>query len=242
MARTAIQLYTLRDVDSDLEDLLEIVSDAGFDAVEFAGRETNYEPEEVATMLSRTGLEAAGAHVGIETLEEDPGGTIERYEAMGCTDLVVPWLDPEHFESQEAVAAAATKLAAVSEALTGSDCTLHYHNHTQEFNEIEGGNSWDAFVAATEIGIELDVGHVARAGHDPVERLRALGDRAELVHFADVNVEADESVPLGEGDVDLEACAEAAHEVGADWFIYEYEGEEPMATLDTVAQRLMNLA
>jgi len=241
MARTAIQLYTLREVDSSLPDLLEMVSAAGFDAVEFAGRETNYDPDEVEDMLARTGLDVAGAHVGIDDLEADPDELPERYETFGCTNLICPGLDPQHFESQEGVAAAAGRLEAVADELEDTDCTLHYHTHTQEFQEIEGGVAFEGFLAATDVSIELDVGHTLRAEEDPVEWLRRLEGRADLVHFADVDVETDASVPLGQGDVDLDACADAAADIGADWYVYEYEGEDPLDTIDDAAQELMNL-
>jgi len=241
MARTAIQLYTLRDVDGSLEDLLEMVAASGFEAVEFAGRETEHEPEDVASMLSRNGLDVAAAHVGIDDLESDAVALAERYEAMGCTDLICPGVGPEYFQSQEGVAGVATRLQVVAEELEDTNCTLHYHTHDQEFQSIEGGLAFEAFLAATEIGIELDVGHALRAGEDPAEWLRRLDGRAEFVHFADVDVESDASVPLGAGDVDLEACADAAASIGADWYVYEYEGDEPLDTLDDAAQYLLNL-
>ena len=242
MARTAIQLYTLREVESELGDLLEMVAASGYEAVEFAGREDEYDVEELNELLAKNGLDVAGAHLGIEQLEEDPVSLAERYSAIDCEHLICPGLDPEYFESKEGVAAAATRLQVVAEALADTDCTLHYHTHDQEFQSIEGGNAFDAFLAATEFPIELDVGHALRAGEDPAAWLRRLEGRADLVHFADVDVETDSSVPLGEGDVDLEACAEAAREIGADWWVYEYEGADPLDSLDDAAQQLLNLS
>ncbi|GAB3687561.1 sugar phosphate isomerase/epimerase [Salinarchaeum chitinilyticum] len=241
MARTAIQLYTLRDVDSPLEDLLEMVAASGFEAVELAGRETDHEPDAVKSMLSRNGLDLAGAHVGLDDLEADPTGLAERYQRMGCTDLICPGVGEEYFQSMEGVAGVATRLQAVADELDDTDCTLHYHTHDQEFQPIEDGVAFEAFLAATEIPIELDVGHALRAGEDPAEWLRRLDGRAEFVHFADVDVASDESVPLGEGDVDLEACADAAAGIGADWYVYEYEGADPLDSLDDSAQYLLNL-
>jgi sugar phosphate isomerase/epimerase len=242
MARTAIQLYTLREVDSSLGDLLEMVSASGFDAVEFAGREGNFEPQEVSSMLAKNGLDVAGAHVGIEDLEGDLDDLVERYEAIGCTDLICPGLDPEYFASRDGVESAAGRLNTVAEDLAETDCTLHYHTHDQEFQHLGDGLAFEAFLDATEFPIELDVGHALRAGEDPADWLRRLEDRTEFVHFADVDVETDASVPLGEGDVDLEACADAAIDVGAAWFVYEYEGADPLATLDDASQRLLNLS
>ena len=43
--RTAVQLYTLRDVEGSLESLLERVAAAGFDGVEFAYRLPESDPE-----------------------------------------------------------------------------------------------------------------------------------------------------------------------------------------------------
>ncbi|MFB6150540.1 MAG: sugar phosphate isomerase/epimerase family protein [Haloarculaceae archaeon] len=241
MTRSAIQLYTLRDVDRPFTEVLELVADAGFDGVEFAYRVTDADPDEVAATLDETGLAVAGAHVPVEDLEDDFEDTVAFYDALGVENVVVPWLDPDHFESRDAVAAAADRLDALADDLADRGKRLHYHNHDHEYVELDGTTGFDAFVDATDFGIELDVGFALFVGDDPAARLRSLGERSRLVHLKDFDVDAGESVPVGEGDLDLDGIADAVAANDSDWLVYEYEGEDPLATLGQAADRTNDL-
>ncbi|WP_135365843.1 sugar phosphate isomerase/epimerase family protein [Halosimplex halophilum] len=241
MTRSAIQLYTLRNVDRPFTEILELVADAGFDGVEFAYRVTEADTDEVLATLESTGLDAAGAHVGIDELEDDFDETVAYYDELGVEHVVVPWLDAEHFASVEAVEAAAARLAKLADDLAERGMTLHYHNHDHEYTDLDDRTGFDAFLDETEIPVELDLGLALAAGDDPVERLRALGDRSRLVHLKDYDVDAGESVPVGEGDLDLEGIADAVADNGSEWLIYEYEGADPLASLERAADRTDDL-
>lgn len=241
MTRSAIQLYTLRDVDLPFDRLLERVSDAGFDGVEFANRVTDEEPAAVAETLAETGLEPLGAHVGLESLEDDFAETVDFYERLGCANVVVPWLGEDHFASHEAVDAAAARLGELDARLAERGLDFHYHNHDHEYTDLNGLTGFDAFVDATDFGIELDLGLSLAAGDDVVARLRSLGARSRLVHLKDFDVDAGESVPAGEGDLDLAAIADVVAENDSDWLVYEYEGADPLASLDDAAATVREL-
>jgi sugar phosphate isomerase/epimerase len=241
MVRSAIQLYTLRDVDRQFTEILELVADAGFEGVEFAYRVVDEEPETVRETLESTGLAVAGAHVDIDKLEDDVETTVAFYDALAVENVVVPWLDPEHFQSREAVAGAADRLTTLETKLAAQGKRLHYHNHDQEFVDIDGEFAFDHFVEATSCGIELDLGLAMTAGDDVLARLRSLDDRARLVHLTDVDLETGKTVPVGEGDLDLPGISDAVTGNDSDWLIYEYEGEDPLATLGQAADRTNEL-
>ncbi|WP_415379709.1 sugar phosphate isomerase/epimerase family protein [Halosimplex sp. TS25] len=241
MTRSAVQLYTLRDVDRPFSEVLELVADAGFDGVEFAYRVTDADPDAVGETLDETGLEVAGAHVPIDELEDDFEETVAFYDELGVENVVVPWLDAEHFESVEAVEAAAARLAKLADELSAHGMALHYHNHDHEFTDLGDETGFDAFVDETSFGIELDLGLALAAGDDVVERLHALGDRSQLVHLKDYDVEAGESVPVGEGDLDLNGIADAVAANDSEWLIYEYEGADPLASLERAGSRTNDL-
>ena len=241
MARSAIQLYTLRNVDRPFTELLELVADAGFDGVEFAYRVTEAVPDDIAATLDKTGLDAAGAHVSIGDLEDDFQGTMAFYEQLGLENIVVPWLDVDCFESYDAVDASAERLSAIEEDLADYGMNLHYHNHDHEYTDLNGETGFDAFIDATDCGIELDLGLALNGGDDPVDRLHSLGDRSRLVHLKDFDADASESVPVGEGDLDLDNVAAAVDENDSDWLIYEFEGEAPLASLEQASERTNDL-
>lgn len=241
MARPAIQLYTLRNVDRPFTEVLELVADAGFEGIEFAYRVTEEDPDAVVETINETNLEVAGAHVGIDALEEEFAETVTLYEKLTADNIVVPWLAAEHFESHEAVDEAVGRLERLDAELDEYGMEFHYHNHDHEYVDLDGQSGFEAFLDRTEFDIELDLGLALHAGDDPVARLRSLGDRSVLVHLKDFDVDAGESVPVGEGDLDLDGVTEAVQENDSDWIIYEYEGEDALESLEEAAETVKDL-
>ncbi len=218
--RTAIQLYTLRDVDGSTSDLVSLVAETTFDGVEFAGTPD----EEVSAALTETGLDAAAAHVGIEHLEGHRGSVLDACEAAGVDTVVVPWLDESEFESRAAVERTANRLDGIGDALADRGFRLAYHNHDQEFTALGETTGYELLLSelGDSVSIELDTGWALAAGRDPVDLLRRIDD-APLVHLKDVDAETKTPVELGEGDLDVEGCAEAARDAGTEWIIYEHD-------------------
>jgi sugar phosphate isomerase/epimerase len=244
MTKTAIQLYTVRDADESLPELLRRVGDAGYDGVEFAYRVLEEDREGVLEAMDEAGLEAAAAHVGIDALEEDLEGTIETYRELGCDRLVVPYLGDEQFESAEAVAETAERLADLADGVAEHGVNAGYHNHEHEFVDVDGDNAWERLVeetAGSALTFELDVGWAVAGGHDPAALIERHADRIPLVHVTDVDEEGN-AAEVGEGVVDLDAVAGAARDAGVEWFVYENdEPEDPLESIEYGADVLAEL-
>lgn len=238
-----IQLYTLRNVDEPFLEVLDRVGQTSFEGVEFATRADEEPSEEVTATLAENGLEPISAHVGIEELEEDLEGVVEQADALGYDDVAVPWLDPEHFETVDAVEDAADRLSALGQRLAEQGITLHYHNHSQEFQETEDGPAYHILAErASEVRLQVDTGWVLAGGEDPVDFLRLYEDRISIVHLKDVSLEGDDVPALGEGDLDLEAVAEASREIDAEWLVVENdEPEDPLAELESASEIVSKL-
>ena len=221
MTRTAINLYTIRNYDEPVDELLSRIADAGYDGVQFSGGLRDATADRVRELLDATELDTAPAHVGINRIEDDTADVVETYRTVGADSLVVPYLDGSQFESREAVSATADRLMACHDRLAAEGLGLQYHNHDAEFGSCDGDLAFDILLAETAgLSVELDIGWVAAAGHDPVAYLERLDDRCDAVHFRDVDADG-EDAELGDGVVDLDACARAARDSGAEWFIYE---------------------
>ncbi|KTG07756.1 xylose isomerase [Haloprofundus marisrubri] len=236
MTSIGFQLYSLHGVDDSLPTVIERVGETDFEGVELAGLDEQ-DPNTIAEALDTAGLELAGAHVGLEELEEDVDTVAETYRELGCEDVVVPWLDPEQFSSVDAVESVAERLEAVSADLENHDLSLHYHNHNQEFVELGGEPALSTLMAETEtIGFELDLGWVGAAGYDPLPYLDDHSDRVTIVHLKDYDAETGDVVEVGDGDLDVEAAVEAVRGHGIEWLVYEAE-ERPdsYGTLDHAA-------
>jgi sugar phosphate isomerase/epimerase len=243
--RTAINLFTVRELEGSMDEVLDRVAAAGYDGVQFSGGLRGASPGAVRETLDEVGLSATPAHVGIGQLENDLGETVETYgETIGCSGAVVPALDEETFATSDAVGAAARRLSELGDRLAARDWRLHYHNHAFEFTDLDGGTAFDRLVERSDdaVGVELDVGWALAGGEDPAALLSRLGDRVDLVHMKDVDVESQRPREIGEGDVDMQACADAARRAGADWLIYEHDApDDPAASIEVGADYLETL-
>lgn len=241
-----VQLYTLRNLDESLPETIRRVAELPFDGVQFAGF-GDASPEALRDVLDETGLETAGAHVGIGEIEDDTGSVVSEYRTVGCSELVVPSYDSEAFDSADGAREAGRRVAAAGDRLADDDMGIHYHNHTFEFTSIDGATAFDAFAdAATGVGLEIDTGLANHAGVDPVDLLERYGDRVTLVHLTDSDPSQTEvdtrHMDLGTGQVDLEGCVEAARAGAAEWLLFEHGlTDDPVASVEGAADVMTEL-
>lgn len=241
MVQTAIQLYSLRDIDSPLPDILDLVGKTSFDGVEFAHRVRNDETDvkEVVNSLERNDLTSAAAHVSLEDLEESYSEMTALYDRLSCETLIIPWLDPEHFESKDAVASVAERLTTVADDLTSDGFTLQYHNHDQEFVDLGDRTGMEELLARTDIGFEIDLGWAQAGGVDPASVVGEHADRISHAHFADIDTETMACAELGEGELELERALEAVQRADVEWYVYEHdEPSDPRESLSHGAETL----
>ncbi|MFS8098208.1 TIM barrel protein [Lentzea alba] len=119
----------------------------------------------------------------------------------------------------------------------GLKTVLHPHvgTHVEREAEVE------RFLADSDLQLCLDTGHLLIGGTDPVELARRYPDRIGHVHLKDVRdeiaakvrsgelsytdaVEQGIYVPLGDGDVDVEALVKLVQEAGyTGWFVLEQD-------------------
>lgn len=179
MPKTAINLYSVRELDEHLLEILDRVAVAGYDGVQFSSGFRDADPVDVVSKLEETGLATPGAHIDIDTLESDFEATYERYaERLDCKGAVIPYLGEDHFESVESVETAAERVNALASKASEFDWTIHYHNHAHEFTELENSTAFDQFIdSAEDIQIELDIGWALVGGTDPAELINTYNER-----------------------------------------------------------------
>jgi sugar phosphate isomerase/epimerase len=240
---TAIQLFTLRDLDASVPELLHRVAEAGFDGVEYAYRVPEADPGAVQAALDETGLAVPSAHVHIDDLEDDQTATIQQYRDLRAERLVVPWLDSDYFESADSVREVAQRLGTLADELADHDYPLLYHNHDAEFTELDGQRAFDALVEATDsVDFELDVGLAAYGGADPAAVIERYGDRIDLVHCTDTHLAAEEPAhaTFGTGDIEYGPVFEATEAAGIEWRIYENGSQDaPEAELEHASEQFV---
>ncbi len=220
--RFAVQLYSLRDMAAKEggEAALRLVSETGYEGVEFAGF-YGYSPRELAALLKKYSLKGVCAHLSAEEIEN----ALPYISALDLKSVVIPYLPLEEFDDPKRYADRLGKIEKAHSLLQKEGVTLGYHNHAHEF---EGGK--DRMKKLLDdlpfLRAEPDVFWLHVAGFNAQKYLRKLGERAELVHIKEAAAEdpARSAEPfVGEGVVGMEGVFSAMREIGAKWAILEAE-------------------
>jgi sugar phosphate isomerase/epimerase len=216
------------------------VAEIGYGAVEFAGY-GGLSAEALVDLLSETGLRAASTHVGVDALEADLDREIAICSALGCSNLVLPWLPPERRDAA-ALDALAPRLNEFGRRCQARGVAFAYHNHDFEFAQVEGRYLLDRLLDSTDpalVGLELDVYWAAYARVDPVGYLRAHADRVRLLHLKDLGADR-RFAEVGEGSLDVGTICAAAEAAGVRWLIVEHD-QPVMPSLESARRSLENL-
>ncbi|MGA3180627.1 MAG: sugar phosphate isomerase/epimerase [Verrucomicrobiota bacterium] len=235
-----VQLYSVRYVfANDVPGTLAGIKNIGYDAVEFAGYATYANNAAgLRKILDDNGLIACGTHMpgGLQGVTpENFDKTVEFNQILGNQKLIVASL--ANTATADDWARNADTFSAIAEKLKPHHMRIGYHNHVAEFKPIAGPGSpmpEDIFFgkASPDVFVELDIGHCAHAGADPVAALKKYAGRVLSVHVKDW-VPATGGDIIGEGIVKwpevLDACD---HHGGAvQWYIVEEEsGKFPILT------------
>jgi sugar phosphate isomerase/epimerase len=126
-----------------------------------------------------------------------------------------------------------------------ADLRFAYHNHSMEFQEIEGsGIMYDLLLERTDpdlVDFEIDLGWAVAAGADPVAYFEKYPGRFKLFHVKDMNAE-NRSVVVGQGKIDFASIFAQSGKAGVKYYIVEYEGrEDPMGSVAASVTYLKNM-
>lgn len=233
-----IQFWTLRDLEEPVTETIQRVSDAGYDGVEpyTLGDE---DPRDIATAIDETSVEPASAHVGLEGLEDDFEATVDAWTSAGFDTFVVPSTDEEFWQSRDGVREIADRMNAVADRLEERGLKFVYHNHDQEFVELENRTAYECWARETNdnVHLQIDAGWVLAAGYDPAAVAVRHADRVESFHVKDMTVEEPgeeyEFASIGTGDLNLEALISVALYALDDPYLV-FENDEPGETEEAV--------
>jgi sugar phosphate isomerase/epimerase len=200
----------------------------GYDGVEFAGyygRSAN----ELKQMLDGLGLKVAGTHIGIETLlGSELEKTVEFNRVIGNKFLIVPGFPESRRNSKAAWQATARLMNEIAVKLKPKGMLTGYHNHSLEFQPMEGELPWDIFFGLTtpDVVMQYDTGNAMSGGVSAdgvLQFLRKYPGRATTVHVKEFSAKNDKAI-IGEGDTKWKELFSLCETIGGtEWYIVEQE-------------------
>lgn len=214
-APLGLQLYTVRDLMAeDVPATLALVAGIGYREVEFAGY-FDVPPADLLRMLADAGLSAPSAHIGYQQLAAGADAVIEHAAAVGHDFVVLPAVPEDRRGSLDDYRRHAENFNRWAEAAAAAGLKFGYHNHSYEFEKVEGEIPYDLLLAETDpdrVLMELDLAWARGGNADALAYFEAWPGRFPLCHIKDYG--NGEEVDIGEGDVDFERIFQHAATAG----------------------------
>ncbi len=239
--QVGLQLQSVHIVMSkDLDGTLGKVHDFGFKYVELVG-EYSLSADSLTAELTNHQLTAISAHFPYARFRDDPEGIANEATKLGLKMVGCPSL-PQKDKLDLAGCDEAIKIFnRAGEILAQHHIQFFYHPHGYEFQPSGDGTFFDVLAAKTDpqfVHFQMDVFWIVHAGQDPLKLFHKYGNRWISMHLKDMkkgtptglftgHSPASTFVPVGQGQIDIPAVVQAAHEVGVKWFFLEDESEKP---------------
>jgi sugar phosphate isomerase/epimerase len=148
--------------------------------------------EDYRNAVGESGLENCSSNGDIEEMKAGAAGIKKAIEAahfLGKDQVSIGTLPKKYRESKEGYKKFASECNAVSKKLKKEGLKLLYHPHAIEFYSLGGGlKGMDIIVNETDpegLWFCLDTHWLAAGGVDPVEWIKKVKGRMNIVHFKD---------------------------------------------------------
>src|SRR5437762_2793117 len=135
-----------------------------------------------------------------------------------CSSIPVSTLDE--------IKTAVDVFSKTGEACKKNGVQFAYHNHTTEFDDVEGHRPFDYILGNTDkdlVKMELDLAWATKAKQDPVELFKLHPGRYPLWHVKDLDKEKLMPAEVGTGIVDFKHIFANAKESGMKYFFVEQD-------------------
>ncbi len=264
-----LQLYTVMSkIDADLDGTLKRIAEIGYTEIESAfslkGGYYGLKPKEFAAKLKGYGLTWKAHHTGGAPFKRPAGwqpplgsdgkpfvippmkNLRDNYQevvndvAEGGVSYLVCSSTP--IDSLDDIKQSIDTLSKSGEACKKAGIGFAFHNHTKEFDRIEGQIPYEMFLSQISPDImkmELDLGWATKAGADPVELFKKHPGRFPLWHVKDLDRVTQKPVEVGLGYADLKRVFDAADTAGLQHFFVEQDAAPQ--PLDNIATSFANI-
>ena len=241
------QLWCVRQqLSKDLPGTLKALGAMGYEGVELENA-FGRSGAEWKGHLDAARLKACGFHHTLAELSGDKlAASVEFNQAIGNRNLIIRSLAPAVYTSADLLKKTADEVNAVAERLKPHRMRVGYHNHTTDFNRIDGEYWWNRFADLTskDVILQFDTGNASEMeGVTPQSFLTRNAGRTVTMHVKPFS-RKDPNAYLGADELDWPAILKAAEGTGGvEWYIIEYEKEgiPPLEALKANLERFEKL-
>jgi sugar phosphate isomerase/epimerase len=223
------QLWCVRkQLATDFPNPLPALAAAGFDGVELENA-FGKSGAEWRKQLVAAKLKPCGFHHTLSELQGDKlAASIEFNQAIDNRNLIIRSFPKEVYTSADLTKKIADQVNEVAVKVKPHKMRVGYHNHTTDFNRIDGDYWWNLFADRTtkDVALQFDTGNASEMEGVPiVDLIKRNAGRTISMHIKPFSKKNPDAY-LGTDDLDWPAIMNAAESVGGiEWYIIEYERE-----------------
>lgn len=227
MGNVGIQLYTVRkEMEEDAVGTLEKLAKIGFKELEFArsakGNYYGLAAKEAKKITRDLGMTIRSGHVQVD---KDWQQSVDAAAEAGQEYLICASM-PSRGQTVENYQKCAETFNKAGEDCKKVNVVFGYHNHEAEFERVDGQVLYDILLNNTDPGkvkMEMDLGWIIMAGHDPFDYFKKYPGRFPLWHLKDMDKAKMQSTEFGKGMVDIPKFLVNAKKSGLKYFFLEQE-------------------
>jgi len=244
----AAQLYTLRDflkTPEDIEKTLKRVKDIGYNAVQLSGAGP-IDPGRLKDITDNLGLKICATHISYDRLKNDTEAVIREHKLWDCKYVGLGAMPQEYRTSKEGFLKFIGEFNEIAKIIADNGLKFIYHNHKFEFEKFDGVTGMNIIFNSTDpevFGLEIDTYWVQAGGANPVDWIRKVEGRMDIVHFKDMAILKDQQIfaEIGEGNLDWPSIIKACRETGVKWYAIEQDKclRDPFESLEISLKYLL---
>jgi sugar phosphate isomerase/epimerase len=173
---------------------------------------TKYTATELRDKIHAVGLDCQSCHFQWRELKEKLNESIAFAKALGLRQMVLASFGLRKDAAMTDWMTAAEELNGAGERVAKTGLQLGYHNHSDEFREIDGVLVYDKLVERLDpkaVKMQFQVS-VISLGYDAAKFMRKYPGRFLSLHLQDWSATEKKQVPVGSGVVDWKDLFAAA--------------------------------
>lgn len=235
-----------KELRGDWKDILRQTAEMGYTEIE-TGRYFGDSATGFLEYCSEIGLKPVAGGTRLFQDMDELKNSLDKLKELDLKYAVIywPWLVSAPF-SLEDCKKSVELLNKIGEVCDEKDIQLCWHNHDNEFREMEEGYPFDYLMNNTDpelVKCEMDVYWVKKGGANPVEMLKKYEGRYTILHIKDMAAGPEEDFAcVGDGIVDFPSIfAEAFNQDIEHFFVERDNVEDGMACLTSAADYLKSL-
>jgi sugar phosphate isomerase/epimerase len=227
------QTYPVRQaLNADIPGTLADLKSAGFETIEMcspAGYGRDYSAwakmsgAEMKRTIEAAGLKCYSCHYAFKEFKENLDERIAFAKDAGLRQMVLSSFGLPATAKMPDWLAAADTLNGIAEKIRKAGIDAGYHNHTNEFQRIDGKLIYDELLGRFDpklVGLQFQTG-VISVGGKASDYFEKYPGRYISIHVADWSAAEKKQVPVGKGDIDWKKLFATAKTAGVKNYFLE---------------------